>query len=86
MYKKTFFTLLLFLAPITLFKQTYHVNSSQIISNKLVKIDNDNYHLIDKLFEANEEKKIEIKNYWEEDYLISQRLYCSYNEKYFHSP
>ena len=84
MYKKTLFTLLLFLAPIAFIEQTKNNNSSQIISNKYVKIDN--YHLIDRLFEANEEISIEIKNCWKEGDLLSQKGYCSSNEKYFHNP
>ena len=86
MYKKTIFTLFLFLAPIAFIEQTKNDNSSQIISNKYVKIDNDNYHLIDRLFEANEEISIEIKNCWEEGDLLSQKRYCSSYETYFHNP
>ena len=85
MYKKTILTLLLFLAPIALIEQAKHDNSSQINSNKYVRINNDNYHLIDSLFEANE-NSIEIKNCWEEGDLLSQKRYCSSNETYFHNP
>ena len=62
MYKKTIFTLLLFLAPIAFIEQTKHDSSSQVNRNKYVKIGNDNYHLIDTLFEGNEENSIEIKS------------------------
>ena len=85
MYQKTIFTLLLFLAPIAFIEQTINSNSSQINSNKYFEISNDNYHLIDRLFEANEENSIEIKNCWEEGDLLSQKRYCSSNEKYFHN-
>ena len=61
MYQKTIFTLLLFLAPIAFIEQNKNSNSSQINSNKYFEISNDNYHLIDRLFEANEENSIEIK-------------------------
>ena len=84
MFKKTIVTLLLFLAPIAFIEQTKQDNSSQIISNKYVRIGNDNHHLIDNLFEADEENSIEIKNCWEEGDLLSQKRYCSSNEKYFH--
>ena len=85
MYKKTIFTLLLFLIPIAFMEQTKHDNSSQINSNKYFKVGNDNYHLTENLFEANEKNSIEIKNCWEEGDLLSQKRYCSSNEKYFHN-
>ena len=85
MYQKTIFTLLLFLAPIAFIEQNKNSNSSQINSNKYFEISNDNYHLIDRLFEANEENSIEIKNCWEEGDLLSQKRYCTSNEKYFHN-
>ena len=86
MYKKTIFTLLLFLAPIAFIEQAKHDSSSQVNSNKNVKIDNDNYHLVDRLFEANEENSIELKNCWEEGDLLSQKRYCSSKEEYFDNP
>ena len=86
MYKKTIFTLLLFLAPIAFFEQTKHNSFSQILSNEYVRIGNINHHLIDKLFEANAENSIEIKNCWEEGDLLSQKRYCSSNETYFYNP
>ena len=48
-------------------------------------IDKNNLDQINNLFEANEEKSIEIKNCWEEGDLLSQKRYCSSNEKYFHN-
>ena len=86
MHKKTIFTLLLFLAPIAFIEKIKDNNFSQINSNKYVKIGNDNYQLIDSLFEANEENSIEIKNCWEEGDLLSQKRYCSSNETYFRNP
>ena len=85
MYKKTIFTLLLFLAPMAFIEQNKQDSSSQIISNEYVSIGNINHHLIDRLFEANEENRIEIKSCWEEGDLLSQKRYCSSNEKYFHN-
>ena len=85
MYKKIIFTLLIFLAPIGFIEQNKHNSSSQIISNDYVSIGNINHHLIDRLFEANEENSIELKNCWEEGDLLSQKRYCSSNEKYFHN-
>ena len=85
MYKKTIFTLLLFLAPIGFIEQSKHKFSSQIISDEYVSIGNINHHLIDRLFEDNKENNIEIKNCWEEGDLLSQKRYCSSNEKYFHN-
>ena len=85
MYKKIIFTLLLFLVPIGFIEQSNHNSSSQIISNDYVRIGNINHHLIDRLFEANEENSIELKNCWEEGDLLSQKRYCSSNEKYFHN-
>ena len=85
MYKKTLFTLLLFLAPIALIEQNKQDSSSQIISNEYFRIGNNDSLLIDNLFEANEENSIEIKNCWEEGDLLSQKRYCSSNEKSFHN-
>ena len=85
MYKKTIFTLLFFLAPIAFMEKTKHDGSSQIISNEYVKIGNVNNHLIYKLFESDEENSIEIKNCLEEGDLLSQKRYCSSNEKYFYT-
>tara|TARA_Y100001968_G_C19362319_1_gene720490 strand:+ start:160 stop:351 length:192 start_codon:yes stop_codon:yes gene_type:complete len=51
-----------------------------------LRLGNNNYHLMDKLFEANEENSIEIKKCWEVGDLLSQKRYCSSSEKYFHNP
>ena len=86
MYKKTIFTLLLFLVSIALIEHNKHDSSSPINNNKYVKIRNDNYHhLINRLFEGDKENIIEIKNCWEEGDLLSQKRYCSSNEKSFHN-
>ena len=85
MYKKIIFNLLLFLAPISFIEQSKHKSSSQIINNDYVGIGNINHHLIDKLFEANEENSIEILNCWKEGDLLSQKRFCSSNEKYLHN-
>ena len=86
MYIKPTFTLLIFFAPIAIIEKTKDNNFSQINSNKYVKVDNDNYQLIDSLFEANKENSIEIKKCWEEGELLSQKQYCSSNETYFRNP
>ena len=86
MYKKTIFTMLLFLAPIAFIEQNKYDGSSKVNSNNYVKIGNNNHHLIDRLFKGNEENSIEIKSCWEEGDLLSQKRYCSSNEKYFHIP
>ena len=75
MFKKFIVTLLLFFAPIAFIEQTKQDSFSQIISNKYVRSGNDNHHLIDSLFEADEENSIEIKNCWEEGDLLSQKRY-----------
>ena len=85
MYRKTIFTFFIFLAPMAFLAKTKNNSSSQIISNEYVSIWNDNHHLIDRLFEANEENSIEIKNCWEEGDLLSQKRYCSSNEKTFNN-
>ena len=85
MYKKTIFTFLLFLAPIAFIEQTKKDNSFQIMSNEYNKIGNNDHHLIDRLFIADEDNSIEITNCWEEGDLLSQKRYCSSNEKYFHN-
>ena len=86
MHKKTIFTLLLFLTQLAFIEQIKDNNFSQINSNKYVKNGNDNYQLIDSLFEANAENIIEIKNCWEEGDLLSQKRYCSSYETYFLNP
>ena len=43
-----------------------------------------NYHrLMNPVFYANEEKKIEIKSFWEERDLTSQKRYSSYAKNFF---
>ena len=74
------------MAPIAFIEQTKYDSSSQVNGNEYVKISNGNYHLIDRLFEGNEENSIEIEGCWEEGDLLSQKRYCSSNEKYFHIP
>ena len=86
MYKKTIFTLILFLVPISLIEQPNQNSPSEIISKEYEMIEKNNLHLIDTLFEANDANSIEIKNCWEEGDLLSQKRYCSSNEKYFHIP
>jgi len=85
MYKKTIFTLILFLVPISLIEQTKQNSSSEIISKEYEMIEKNNLHLIDTLFEANDANSIEIKNCWEEGDLLSQKRYCTSNEKVFHN-
>ena len=85
MYKKTIFTLILFLAPIAFLEQPKQDNSSKSISNENDTIGRNNLHLIDSLFEANEENSVEVKNCWEDGDLLSQKRYCLSNGKYFYS-
>ena len=85
MYKKTILTFLLFLAPIALIEQLNKDSSSQIIRNKYNTIEKNNLYLIDRLFIDDKENSIEIKNCWEEGDLLSQKRYCSSNEKFFHN-
>ena len=85
MYKKIIFTLLLFLVPIGFIEQSKHNSSSQIISDEYVRIGSINHHLIDRLFEANENNSIEITSCWKEGDLLSQKRYCSSNDKHFNN-
>ena len=82
MYKKTIFTLLLFLAPISIIAQLKKDNSPRIINYEYNMIKKNHLHQIDDLFKANEEKNITIKNFLEED-LLSQKRYCSFRKKIF---
>ena len=84
MYKKTIFTLFLFLAPIALIEQLKKENSSHIIKNKSNIIEINNFHLADSLFK-DDENRIEIKNWWEEGDLLSQKQYCSSNANFYHN-
>ena len=83
MYKKTIITLLLFLAPIAFFEHHKKGSTSQIINNKYDITEKYNFHSTDRLFE-DDEKRIEIKNCWEEGDLLSQKRYCAANENVLH--
>ena len=84
MYKKTIFTLILFLAPVAFIEQHKKDSSSQNISNKYKyhMIKKNNLHLIDSLFKDNEQNSIKIKHYWEEDDLFSHNR-CYFSNKNF---
>ena len=82
MYKKTIFTLLLFLVPISFIEHLKKDSSSQII-NKYDITEKYNLNSIESLFEG-DENRIEIKNCWEEGDLLSQKRYCSTNENVLH--
>ena len=84
MFKKTLFTLLIFFAPIAFIEQLDKENKSQIINNKYDMIKKNNPNLINSLFE-NDENIILIKDCWEKGDLLSQKRYCSSNEKFFHN-
>ena len=84
MYKKTLFTLLIFFAPIAFIEQLDKDSKSQIINNKYDMIKKNNLNLINSLFE-NDENIILIKDCWEKGDLLSQKRYCSSNEKFFHN-
>ena len=82
MYKKTIFTLPIFLAPIGIIKQDKEDRSPRIINYEFNMIEKNNLRHIDNLFEANGEKNITIKNCWKED-LYSQKRYCSSSKNFF---
>jgi len=82
MFKKTLFTLLIFFAPIAFIEQLDKDSKSQIINNKYDTIKKNNPNLINSLFE-NDENIIFIKDCWEKGDLLSQKRYCSSNEKFF---
>ena len=84
MYKKTLFTLLIFFAPIAFIEQLDKDSKSQIINNKYDMIKKNNPNIINRLFE-NDENIILIKDCWEKGDLLSQKRYCSSNEKLFHN-
>ena len=84
MYKKTLFTLLIFFAPIAFIEQLDKDSKSQIINNKYDMIKKNNPNLLNSLFE-NDENIILIKDCWEKGDLLSQKRYCSSNEKFFHN-
>ena len=81
MYKKTIFTLLLFLAPIGIVEQYKKDSSLRIINYEYNMIKKNHLHQIDDLFKANEKKNITIKNCLEED-LLSQKQYCSSSKNF----
>ena len=82
MYKKTIFTLLLFLVPIAFIEQLKKDNLSHIIKSKSDIVRINNIRTTDSLFE-DDENRIEIKNCWEQGDLLSQKRYCSSNENFF---
>ena len=84
MYKKTLFTSLIFFAPIAFIEYLDKDSKSQIINNKYDMIKKNNLNLTDSLFE-NDENIILIKDCWEKGDLLSQKRYCSSNEKFFHN-
>ena len=81
MYKKTIFTLLLFLAPIGIIEQHKKDSSPRIINYEYNMIKKNHLHQIDDLFKANEKNNITVKNCLEED-LLSQKQYCSYSKNF----
>ena len=84
MFKKTLFTLLIFFAPIAFIEQLDKDSKSEIFNNKYDMNKKNNLHLTDSLFE-NDENRILIKDCWEKGDLLSQKRYCSSNEKFFHN-
>ena len=82
MYKKTIFTLLLFIAPVAFIEQLNKDSSYQIINSKYDIIKKNNLHLTDNLCKDNEHR-IEIKNCWEEGDLLSKKRYTLSKENFF---
>ena len=82
-YKKTIFNLLLFVDPVTFIEQHKKDISYQIINSKYDSIKKNNLYLIDNLCKDNE-KRIEIKNCWEEGDLLSKKRYSLSKENFFH--
>ena len=83
MYKKTIFTLLLFIDPIAFIEQLKKINLSQIVSSKYDIIEKNNLHLTDNLFKDNE-NRIETKKFWEEEDLLSHQRYSSSKKNFFY--
>ena len=81
MYKKTIFTLLLFLARIGIIERHKKDVSPRIINYEYNMINKNHLNQIDDLFKANDKKNITIKNCLEED-LLSQKLCCSSSKKF----
>tara|TARA_Y100001933_G_scaffold244658_1_gene274587 strand:- start:22 stop:279 length:258 start_codon:yes stop_codon:yes gene_type:complete len=84
MYKKTIFTLLLFLSPVAFIEHIKKDSGSKIINNKYDIIKINDLHFTDSLFK-DDENRIEIKNCWEKGDLLSQKRYCSAKENVFHN-
>ena len=82
MYKKTIFTLLLFIDPIAVIEQLKKINLSQIVSSKYDIIEKNNLHLTDNLCKDNE-NRIETKKFWEEEDLLSHQRYSSSKKIFF---
>jgi len=70
MYKSTIFPFLIILDPFAFIEQHTKDKSSQITAQKFYEI---------------EKKYMEIKNFWEEEDLASQKQYCSFNKNSFHN-
>ena len=83
MYKKLFLLCFFFLAPVGIIEQHKNDRTTLIINYVYDMIWKKNLHLVDNLFEANEENSIEKKNYWGKGDLVSQQRCCSYSEKTF---
>ena len=85
MYKKNYIYFASVMTPIGIIEQYKKERSLQIINYEYDIIEKNNLHLIDSLFEANEENRITIKKFWEEGNLLSQKRYCSSSKKNFHN-
>ena len=85
MYKSTIFPFLIILDPFAFIEQHTKDKSSQITAQKFYEIENNKIHIVDHLFKSNEKKDMEIKNFWEEEDLASQKQYCSYNKNSLHN-
>ena len=70
MYKKSIFTLLLFLAPIGIIEKYKKDRSIRIINYE--------YNMV-------EENNLTIKDCLEGEDLLSQKRYCSSSKKFFHN-
>jgi len=83
MYKKNYIYFASVVAPIGIIEQYKKDRAPQIINYEYDILEKNNLHLIDSLFEANEENRITIKNFWEEGDLLSQKRYWSSSKKIF---
>ena len=70
MYKRTIVPFLIILDPFAFIEQHKKDKSSLITAQKFYEI---------------EKKYMEIKNFWEEEDLASQKQYCSFNKNSFHN-